>query len=424
MTTSEGSLPAGPPARPEALRLRLAGHAARTAAALSRVTGRGSGAVIGGRVLLGLAPGAARALAEGRDVTLVSGTNGKTTTAAMLRAAFGVLGPVDGNVEGANTPPGLVSTLARRHGGRVVLETDEGWIPWAVEQVAPSRVVLLNLSRDQLSRHHEVHRLAMTWRRALSAVEVAVANADDPSVVWPALAARRVVWVATGQRWTGDSLTCPACGDRVHRHRGTWGCVCGLRRPEPDWWLEGDDLVSASARVRLDVPVPGSFNQANAAMAVAAAADAGVPLVEALAGIGRVVDVAGRYATTDVDGHQVRLLLAKNPAGWLEMLDVVRDTPRALVLAFNSEGVDGRDPSWLYDVPFDRLGAQHVLVTGRRATDLQVRLELDGVAVTVVDDMRDALAALPPGPVDVVANYTAFQNARRQLKEMTGAARQ
>ncbi|MGN6131860.1 MAG: Mur ligase family protein, partial [Nocardioidaceae bacterium] len=236
MTTSEG-----PPPRSAALRLRLAGHAARTAAALSRMTGRGSGAVIGGRVLLGLAPGAARALAEGRDVTLVSGTNGKTTTAAMLRAAFGVLGPVDGNVEGANTPPGLVSTLARRHGGRVVLETDEGWIPWAVEQVAPSRVVLLNLSRDQLSRHHEVHRLAMTWRRALSAVGVVVANADDPSVVWPALAARRVVWVATGQRWTGDSLTCPACGDRVHRHCGTWSCVCGLRRPEPDWWLEGDD---------------------------------------------------------------------------------------------------------------------------------------------------------------------------------------
>ncbi|MGN6132386.1 MAG: DUF1727 domain-containing protein, partial [Nocardioidaceae bacterium] len=176
--------------------------------------------------------------------------------------------------------------------------------------------------------------------------------------------------------------------------------------------------------IRLDVPVPGSFNQANAAMAVAAATDAGVPLVEALAGLSRVVDVAGRYATTDVAGHRVRLLLAKNPAGWLEMLDVVRDTPRALVLAFNSEGVDGRDPSWLYDVPFDRLGAQHVLVTGRRATDLQVRLELDGVAVTVVDDMRDALAALPPGPVDVVANYTAFQNARRQLKEMTGAGRQ
>ncbi len=405
-------------------RLRLAGQAAKAAAGLSRATGRGSGAVIGGRVLLGLAPDAVRTLAAGRDLTLVSGTNGKTTTSALLRAAFGVLGPVDGNIEGANTPPGLATTLARGHAHRVVLETDEGWVPWTVEQAAPSRVVLLNLSRDQLSRHHEVHRLAAAWQAALSPVDVAIANADDPSVVWPALAARRAVWVATGQRWTGDSLTCPACGDRVRRHDGTWSCVCGLRRPDPDWWLEGEDLVSASERIRLDLPVPGSFNRANAAMAVAAAADAGASPAEAAAALSRVRDVAGRYATTEVDGHQVRLLLAKNPAGWLEMLDVVRDTPRALVLAFNSEGVDGRDPSWLYDVPFDVLGDQHVLVTGRRATDLQVRLEMDDVPVTVVADLRDALAKLPPGPVDVVANYTAFQHARKQLKEMTDARRQ
>jgi UDP-N-acetylmuramyl tripeptide synthase len=157
---------------------------------------------------------------------------------------------------------------------------------------------------------------------------------------------------------------------------------------------------------------------------VATAVDAGASPAEAVSAVGRVRDVAGRYATTDVGGHRVRLLLAKNPAGWLETLDLVRDAPRALVLAFNSEGVDGRDPSWLYDVPFDVLRDREVLVTGRRATDLRVRLTLDDVPVRVVTGLREALSRLPPGPVDVVANYTAFQDARRELREMADARRQ
>ena len=375
-------------------------------------------------MLLGLAPGAVRSLAAGRDVTLVSATNGKTTTSAMLREALGVLGGVDGNVEGANTPPGLATALSRRRADRVVLETDEGWMPWTVAQAAPSRVVLLNLSRDQLSRHHEVHRLAAAWQRALAGVPVVVANADDPCVAWPALAAHRAVWVAAGQCWVADSPTCPACGDRIRRDDGTWSCTCGLRRPEPHWWLEGEDLVSATLRLRLDLRVPGAFNRANAAMAVAAAVDAGVPPAEAVAAVRRVHDVAGRYATTDLDGRQVRLLLAKNPAGWLAMLDVVCDRSRALVLGFNSEGVDGRDPSWLYDVPFAVLRGREVLVMGRRAADLRVRLELEDVPVRVVADLREALSCLPRVPVDVVANYTAFQQARQQLRKMADAPRQ
>ena len=89
----------------------------------------------------------------------------------------------------------------------------------------------------------------------------------------------------------------------------------------------------------------------------------------------------------------------------------------SLVLAFNSDGVDGRDPSWLYDVPFAELAGRPVVVTGRRATDMVVRLEMDGLDdVAVAPDVAAAVAMLPPGDVDVVANYTAFQEARRVLR--------
>jgi lipid II isoglutaminyl synthase (glutamine-hydrolysing) len=383
---------------------------------LSRATGRGAGEVIGGRVVLALAPEAPRRLARGHDVALVSGTNGKSTTTRMLAAALEVLGPVDTNGTGANTAAGFVAALVDSHAERVVLETDEGWLPWAIAQTAPRTVVLLNLSRDQLSRHHEVAHLAAAWRGPLADVGVVVANADDPDTVWPALAARHQVWVAAGQRWIQDSGTCPSCGGHCRRDTSGWGCACGLRRPEPDWWLDGDELVSRTLRLPLPLALPGSYNLANAAMAVAAAATLGVDPAAAIARIRAIETVAGRYAWRRVREHRVRLLLAKNPAGWLEIVDLVRDTQNPLVLAFNSDGVDGRDPSWLYDVSFEALAGRPLVVTGRRATDMRVRLEMDGLAPTVVHEgLRAALATLPAGPVDVLANYTAFRDVLREL---------
>jgi UDP-N-acetylmuramyl tripeptide synthase len=109
-------------------------------------------------------------------------------------------------------------------------------------------------------------------------------------------------------------------------------------------------------------------------------------------------------------------VLAKNPAGWVEALAVVAAGTAPVVLAFGSEGVDGRDPSWLYDVPFAGVAGRPVVVTGRRATDMVVRLEMEGLTdVRRAPNVVSALAMLPPGPVDVVANYTAFQDARREL---------
>jgi lipid II isoglutaminyl synthase (glutamine-hydrolysing) len=386
------------------------------ASRVSRLSGRGAGEVVGGRVVLALAPEAPQRLAAGRDVLLVSGTNGKTTTTAMLTAALETVGPVATNASGANTPAGFVTALAHGRARRVVLETDEGWLLWASARTAPKAVLLLNLSRDQLSRHHEVAHLATAWRAAMVGVETVVANVDDPDTVWPALAADRQVWVAAGQRWTDDSGTCPRCGSRCLRDATGWRCTCGLSRPTPDWWLEGDDLVSRSVRVPLRLSLPGAYNRANAAMAVAAAVTAGADTAAAVDRISGIDSVAGRYAAHQLGEHQVRLLLAKNPAGWLEVVDLVRPTGVPLVLAFNSEGVDGRDPSWLYDVSFRSLGGRPLVVTGRRATDMRVRLEMDGLeAKAVPGGLRSALATLPPGPVDVLANYTAFRDARREV---------
>jgi UDP-N-acetylmuramyl tripeptide synthase len=232
-----------------------------------------------------------------------------------------------------------------------------------------------------------------------------------------ALSSRNRTWVATGARWTEDSLVCPRCGGACHREDVDWWCDCGLRRPRPDWWLEGDDLVSGAGRWRLSLGLPGDVNRANAAFAVAATARLGVAPEAALVAMREIRHVVGRYDVFADASHRARLILAKNPASWAEALATVASSHSSLVLAFNSDGVDGRDPSWLYDVPFADLAGRPVVVTGRRATDMVVRLEMDGLDdVSVAADVVAAVAMLPAGDVDIVANYTAFQEARRLLR--------
>ena len=176
-------------------------------------------------------------------------------------------------------------------------------------------------------------------------------------------------------------------------------------------------MCTAGIRVPIQLDLPGAYNVANAALAlVAAHAVAPGDVGEAAARLRHVDSVAGRYQQTRFRGHDLRILLAKNPAGWLEVLDVLAGDSHPVLLLFNAEGVDGRDPSWLYDVSFAPLRGRTVVVQGRRATDLLVRLELDEVeARHVRGSLADAVWGLPAGRVDVVGNYTAFRRALGEL---------
>ena len=114
-------------------------------------------------------------------------------------------------------------------------------------------------------------------------------------------------------------------------------------------------------------------------------------------------------------GVAARLLLAKNPAGWAELLDLLDGGKEPVVIGINARVADGHDPSWLWDVDFERLGGRLVVATGERRRDLAVRLRYAGVAHMTVADQLEALGAPVAASVDYVGNYTAFQDLRRRL---------
>jgi UDP-N-acetylmuramyl tripeptide synthase len=400
------------------LRAKLASSVSKTAAALSRAAGRGDGSVIGGWIGLKIDPDLLAHLAVGRQVALVSGTNGKTTTTRLTAAAMGVLGDVATNSLGANMPTGHTSALARAgHTPYAVLEVDEHYLDQVIDATSPHAVALLNLSRDQLDRAKEVAMMASLWRTALIGHDDThvIANADDPMVVWAARGAAQVTWVASGQRWHDDSWVCPECGGPIDRAGDGWRCLgCDLRRPVPTWRVDGDAVVTPEGeRLSVSLQLPGRVNRANAATALAVAAQFGVRPADAAPRLSQVASIAGRYATVQRDGRTIRLLLAKNPAGWLEAFDMAEPAPT--LLSINARDPDGLDTSWLYDVDFSPLVGRRVLITGDRAMDLAVRLEVNEVPFEHVTSFGRALAAVPPGRLEVIANYTAFQDIRAEL---------
>jgi UDP-N-acetylmuramyl tripeptide synthase len=407
------------------LRARLATTIGGAAGRVSRLAGRGDGSVIGGVIALRLEPGLLGLLATGRQIVMVTGTNGKTTTTRLIVAALESLGQqVASNAFGANMEAGLAAALARAQDAPfAVLEVDEKYVPSVLTATAARVLVLLNLSRDQMDRAAEIWLVARRWREALADAPdcLVVANADDPLIAWAAGGAKQVTWVAAGQRWREDSWCCPECGSHLHRDDSDWRCgECGFARPTASWVLDGQTVVdSAGRRHELSLALPGRANRANAVVALAVAEAFGIDTARALSRLREVSSVAGRYTTVQRRGRSVRLLLAKNPAGWLEAFDVLEPAPVPVLLAVNAQGPDGRDTSWLWDVDYRHLRGRPVFVAGERRLDLAVRLEADGVAFQLVEGVDNAVDLVDPGGLDVIANYTAFQQIRTTFGRST-----
>ena len=400
------------------LRTQAAVAVGKLASRTSQMLGRGHGTVIGGNITLKLDPGALQSLVGKRAVTVITGTNGKSTTTRLVREALGSTHKTASN-RGANMPPGLIEAAADQSAQELVFEVDELYVPRVVESTRASILVLLNLSRDQLDRITEIRRVAELWRSLLTRVDwklTVIANADDPLLVWAVGDYADVVWVSAGYRWKEDAALCPNCSRvRAVNADGTWTCECGLNKPTATWTLDAAGANGPHGVTPFTLGLPGDFNRSNALVALAVAAERGIDPATAIGPIEKVVDVSGRYVTADVDGRAVRLFLAKNPASWTELLHLLSQENASVVFVLNARIADGQDTSWLWDVPFEQAAGRAVVAAGDRRLDLAYRLQLADVEHTVAESALAAIKNLPPGPVELLATYTAFHDVLKEL---------
>lgn len=435
---------------------------ARAAGRASRALGRGGGTSVPGVVLLRINPGAVRSLAAdlGGGSVLVSATNGKTTVTRLLAGALRCDGAeVVTNAAGANLLTGVASALAATRPAhpataRGIFECDEAALPAVAVRVRPRAIVLMNLFRDQLDRHGELEAIATRWEEMLAGLSGAtrlVLAADDPAIA--ALGdGRDVMWFGIDDAAVGmatlphaaDSTRCRSCNGALAYdavwlgHLGRWRCPsCGLARPPLDVGVVDAGLRGATGsnpRIRtpegdvtLTLTLPGLHNVMNAAAALAGAIAMGVPAAEAARAISAVPAAFGRAERVRVDGRDVVLLLAKNPAGANENVRTLLLEPgeHDLLVALNDRIADGRDVSWIWDVDWEPLlpRVRRLTATGERAHDLALRFRYAGLPddrLHVEPDHRaalaDALAATAPGGcLEVLPTYTAMHDIRADL---------
>jgi lipid II isoglutaminyl synthase (glutamine-hydrolysing) len=403
---------------------------ARVASTTSRALGRGKGEIIGGRVALQVAPSLLASLAAGRTCVLVTGTNGKSTTTALVDAALSASGPVVSNRTGANMPDGIVTALDRdRESWLAALEVDEAYLGPVVRDTAPAVLVVLNLYREY-TRGVSLGRTLAHWREVASRLTpstVVVANVDDPLVQYAFEDAPRFVPVSGGLDWTVDAELCPACHRRHAGIGGAWECPgCGRARRQPIWSATPHPGPAVPlvhpARVEgpgrsfdLTVRVPGRTASTAAMMALVAAHAVGADLQEAARRVGSVMDVDGRYRAFDVDGRHPRILMLKNPAGWGSAIDTVVYHDLPVVIA--AEPFGPRDMTTLWEAPWERLQGRAVRVSGARAYDVRACLESAGVATVGHRDVLEAVRAEAPGDVVVACNYPAFRRLTGRLRQ-------
>lgn len=406
-------------------RTAVATTAATLATTASRATGRGAGGMIGGLIANAIDPTIMQNLAKQRPAILVTGTNGKSTTTRMLAAAVRTEHSVATNDGGDNMDAGIISALlAGKDASHLVLEVDELHVPHVADNLNPTALVLLNLSRDQLDRVGEINKIERALRGAVEAHPdmLIIANCDDVLMTSVAYDAKNVIWVSAGAGWMGESVTCPRTGGHIVREGEDWHAVKPLadgrefRRPTPTWAVTKEGLASPGGVDKLQLSLPGQANRGNATQAVAAAVEAfGVDRHKAIAAAESVDDVAGRYSTITLGNRTIRLLLAKNPAGWQEALSMVDREADGLVIATNGHVADGIDMSWLWDVRFEDFDDLPVKAAGERGTDLAVRLVYADISHELIPDPLTAIQSCPEGRIEVLANYTAFRDLKKAL---------
>ena len=383
---------------------------AKAIGALSRLLKQGNGVVIAGRFILKFAPNAVAKLAKEKRVVLISGTNGKSTTAKLIAEALKTRYSVAHNHTGANLFSGIAAALGADPKAEVaVLEVDEMVLPWAIEKTNPELVVLLNLGRDQLDRLSEVRIVSNKWRTALSSAKSikVLASSDDPFVVFAAESAQEKIWFSALEKGHLDAATCPACGQLLNWEDSgaNYWCQCGFKKPAANWTLRGNLL---NHEFKVNSGIPGFAAQQNAARAFIVASEFGVDLESANQAIGKVSAVDGRFANKKIGQTNFRLLLSKNPASWRETLKTSSTGPSDVLLMVNANTQDGKDTSWLWDVDFKILQGRRVLVSGDRRIDVAARLTVDGIAHQVVQSEIEAAKVFGAVDADLIASYTAF----------------
>ena len=441
------------------LRSKLAVKCAKATSVLIKKLNRGSGVTLPGYVARLIDPNILKEMAgqvKGK-IIVTMGTNGKTTTNAMLCKALEHEGKkVIINRTGANMLNGIISAFVlstdkqcQLQADYACIEVDEIASVGVLPKLTPDCALLTNISRDQLDRFGEVD---ITYQKLMTAVTstpktTLIINCDDilsyslaqesgnPFVTY---GISEQIFDDVSRSEIKESIFCRKCGKKLEYeffHYGQLGIYhcpnCGWERPDPEHTASHvvlkDELYSFDLdQLHVEPEIRTPYNIYNTLAAYTALQIMGAGYADFKNMIEAFDYGNNRESIFNIRGTRVQLHLAKNPIGFQQKVSHVLRDPKEkdIVIQINDTYQDGEDVSWLWDVDFQYLADSHarkIYTTGTRKYDMGLRLKYDDVECEPIEHIKDGiLECVENGTKNlyVIVNYSGLYQTNHLLTEL------
>lgn len=451
-------------------RLAMAISAGKLAGASGRLLHVGGGTSLPGMIARRIDPDVLRSVvgASKAKKIVITGSNGKTTTARMTAAIADAGGRrVSQNRTGSNLLQGVTSVavnfadvFGRLDSDVLLFEIDEATIPLAVPEIQPDVVVITNIFRDQLDRFGELYAVANalnTMLEKLPESATILLNGNDPQVAnfgQNAKARRLFFGLETLEVGTpvpeqsADIIRCIHCNhDLVYEvaylsHLGLYRCPnCGYTLPKLDIAATSVQLAAdgqgptqvtlrtPNGEMQLSIPLPGLHNVYNAAAAIGATLAAGFPQDKIQPALSAIRPAFGRLEKIQAGDKTIYLSFVKNPTSFNLMLRLIAQHAgqKHMLVSFSNTVVDGEDFAWLWDVELEEI-ADNILdamCSGNKSEEIAMRLKYAEWPVEKISRVADQEAALdaalsnvePGGTLYIMSGYTPTQELRKIMQK-------
>lgn len=346
-------------------------------------------------------------------VIVIAGTNGKTTSTALLKFLLEKSGhTVFTNSEGANLLNGVASSIinsadifSRLKYDFAIFESDEFNLPLLLKKISPDKVLILNLFRDQLDRYGEVNTIALKWLeslKTLSAKTEVFINGDDPQLYFiGSKLSQKVQYFGVKTNLMKlkniphdvDSIFCPVCLSLLHyqrfsfAHLGNFYCSnCQFKR---------SGKIIDFSQEKILYPMEGLYNVYNTnAVLLLIKSLVSVETKDINQWLKTFTPAFGRQEEIIYKNRRVFLLLSKNPAGFNQSIQTVNEIIKKpsfvplsgtskgkanFLIILNSQIPDGLDVSWIWDVDFQPIFnvVKNIYLAGDRVYDMNLRLRYE-----------------------------------------------
>ncbi len=329
-----------------------------------------------GRIALKMKYNILNTLSKGVEIICITGTNGKTTSCALVEHALKNEGySYFINKSGANMISGVATSFIENSSvfGKckkeyAILECDENSFPEISRYLDAEIVAVTNVFRDQLDRYGETETTLKTIVSATHNMPeaVLVLNADCPlTYSISEKCENEIITFGINADYklksADDNRFCPICKSeliyksKVYAQLGNYYCPrCAFRRAYPDVCAEEitvlDDgssefFINGNKRELMSTSLGGIYNVYNYCCAYAILKTLGIKSNS----LNTFSGAFGRMERFSGDGFEVLMLLVKNPVGFSNCINFAsKMSGYNFVFALNDNEADGIDVSWIW----------------------------------------------------------------------------